>query len=703
MLAAVIRFIQKTGMGGFNTSPYDPGRNATSCRPMVFLVPVLVLGLLIGPMAQTAQAVDLDIGEASGIVGDTVLVEITTEDLTGLNVYSYELTITWYADRATVIDAPVSGTITEPWGAPTVNSQPGRIDVASAGTSPLAGAGTLIYLQFILGPTAANANLSFDNFMFNEGDPADTLSNGYLYISAAPSISINPNSGEVAVGDSLEFSTAYGTPPYTYGTTDEAIGDFTGTDHLKGISPGAVYAFVEDDNGITDTTTSQIYVRALKLTAGNESGTEGNTVLVPMTITDPSTFGIKSAEFTVTYNENDLTAIGTSDAGTIAEAAGWSSSVYNVSDGRIDVSMAGTTDLAGPGVLVYIEFLIDDISYNKNVTLYTTEGMFNEVYPPVHVNGNIYATALPTISITPDTKTIVVGDELQFSVSGSTTPPLNWGVTEPALADIDATGNLTALSSGATRVFVVDDVGATDTTSTIYICDLYVVAPDETVHTVFPDAVPISPDRDVTGLGIYSYEMTFSFNDDAIEIESVTILGTLSEGWGTPTINTSVPGYITIVNAGSTPLAGSLPFFILNIEGLPGYEGYWIHIYFENVLFNEGEPCALTQDGTVRIITGVDDHSIPRMRLDQNYPNPFNPSTVIRYSLGQEGQARLQIFTLEGKLVRTLVDRYHDTAGPHEAIWNGFNNRGGRVSSGVYFYRLEAHSNSLLRKMVLLR
>jgi hypothetical protein len=670
---------------------------------MVFPVLALVLGLLIGPMAQTAQAVDLDIGEASGIVGDTVLVAITTEDLTGLNIYSYQFTITWYADRATAIDAPVSGTITEPWGAPTVNGQPGRVDVAVAGTVPLTGAGTLIYLELILGPTAANASLNFDDFMFNEGDPADTLSNGYLYISAAPYINISPNSGEVAVGDSLEFSTGYGTPPYTYGTTDEAIGDFAGTDHLKGISPGAVYAFVEDDNGTTDTTTSQIFVRALKLTAGNETGTEGNTVLVPMTITDPSAFGVKSAEFALTYNENVLTAIGTSDAGTIAEAAGWSGSVYNVSNGRIDVSMAGTADLAGPGILVYLEFLIDDISYSSNVYLYVTGGMFNEIYPPVHVDGSIYATALATLSITPDTKTIVVGDELQFSASGPTTPPLNWGVTEPALADIDATGNLTALASGATRVFVVDDVGATDTTNTIYICDLYVVAPDETVHTVFPDAVPISPDRDVTGMGIYSYEMTLSFNADAIEVESVTVLGTLSEGWGTPTVNSSVPGYITIVNAGSTPLAGSLPFFILNIEGLPGWEGYWAHIYFEDVLFNEGEPCALTQDGSVRIITGVDDHPTPRIWLDQNYPNPFNPSTVIRYSLGQKGQARLQIFTSEGKLVRTLVDRYHDTAGPHEAIWNGFNNRGVRVSSGVYFYRLEAHSSSLLRKMVLLR
>jgi hypothetical protein len=81
-------------------------------------------------------------------------------------------------------------------------------------------------------------------------------------------------------------------------------------------------------------------------------------------------------------------------------------------------------------------------------------------------------TAFPVLNVTPNTQTIVVGDNLQFYVSGSTTPPLTWGVTNMGVASISGTGLLTATAKGQTRVFVVDDVGGTDTTDAITICDL---------------------------------------------------------------------------------------------------------------------------------------------------------------------------------------------------------------------------------------
>ncbi len=91
-----------------------------------------------------------------------------------------------------------------------------------------------------------------------------------------------------------------------------------------------------------------------------------------------------------------------------------------------------------------------------------------------------------------------------------------------------------------------------------------------------------------------------------------------------------------------------------------------------------------------------------RYVLHQNYPNPFNPETTIRYALAQDGQARLAVYNVLGQEVVTLVNR-QQPAGPHEIVWNGTDGSGLPVSSGLYFYRLQAGEFSETRKMVLLR
>ena len=93
-----------------------------------------------------------------------------------------------------------------------------------------------------------------------------------------------------------------------------------------------------------------------------------------------------------------------------------------------------------------------------------------------------------------------------------------------------------------------------------------------------------------------------------------------------------------------------------------------------------------------------------RTQLAQNYPNPFNPSTTIRYTVGVPGRVTLRIYDVAGRLVRTLVDQRHSAVTTWYAVnWDGRNDTGAPVSSGIYFYRLEATRFSETRKMVLLR
>ncbi len=92
--------------------------------------------------------------------------------------------------------------------------------------------------------------------------------------------------------------------------------------------------------------------------------------------------------------------------------------------------------------------------------------------------------------------------------------------------------------------------------------------------------------------------------------------------------------------------------------------------------------------------------------LSQNYPNPFNPSTIIHFEIRetvrQGEQTSLVIFDTRGRLVRTLINEGH-SAGRYEVHWDGTDEYGRKVGSGVYLYRLQVGSYQSTRRMVVLR
>jgi len=88
--------------------------------------------------------------------------------------------------------------------------------------------------------------------------------------------------------------------------------------------------------------------------------------------------------------------------------------------------------------------------------------------------------------------------------------------------------------------------------------------------------------------------------------------------------------------------------------------------------------------------------------LSQNYPNPFNPRTTIRYQLNRAGSVRLAIVDVRGRVVRTLVNESQDT-GWYSVQWDGKDQAGQQVSSGLYLYRLEAPDFQAQKKLLLVR
>jgi hypothetical protein len=88
--------------------------------------------------------------------------------------------------------------------------------------------------------------------------------------------------------------------------------------------------------------------------------------------------------------------------------------------------------------------------------------------------------------------------------------------------------------------------------------------------------------------------------------------------------------------------------------------------------------------------------------LSQNFPNPFNPETWIKYQLPVSGHVRLSIYNSLGQAVRLLVD-YTQPAAYHQVVWDGRDNGGNMMPSGIYFYRLETSKFTSIKKMVMMK
>ncbi len=105
-------------------------------------------------------------------------------------------------------------------------------------------------------------------------------------------------------------------------------------------------------------------------------------------------------------------------------------------------------------------------------------------------------------------------------------------------------------------------------------------------------------------------------------------------------------------------------------------------------------------------ITGIangNTNGLPQqITLHQNYPNPFNPSTKVEFEVPGQEWVKLTIYDQTGKEVTTLLNR-RMSAGAHTVSWDGRDNRGQRVGSGVYFYQLRTTDYQQTRKMILLR
>jgi hypothetical protein len=218
----------------------------------------------------------------------------------------------------------------------------------------------------------------------------------------------------------------------------------------------------------------------------------------------------------------------------------------------------------------------------------------------------------------------------------------------------------------------------------------------------------ISPKVEPVALSPWVPETFFAFGGCGVinNFDAINKVGTTAQvshnylglPVGNPPLPSKTPAavYQATANAGGSTarfhLAGFAYDFIRDDDANPpldriNYLKYTLQ-YFQNVI-----PAPV----------GIDPVAFANT-LDDNYPNPFNPTTTIKYSIADRGQVSLNIYNAAGQLVRTLVNEEQaPQAGGFAKVWNGLNNKGQSVASGVYFYQLTAKNFEQTKKMVLLK
>jgi hypothetical protein len=199
------------------------------------------------------------------------------------------------------------------------------------------------------------------------------------------------------------------------------------------------------------------------------------------------------------------------------------------------------------------------------------------------------------------------------------------------------------------------------------------------------------------------YGFTLTYDPQKFELVEATAgdQNLLSQGGSTPVfLKNAQPGRIQVANAivggGAVVGSGNVAQLVFNVKG-----------EFDDIARFEIADGILV-DGSqllnpVVTLGALEIQTTPtEFALKQNFPNPFNPETTIKYNLAASGPVELRIYNMVGQVVRTLVNE-RQAAGRYSIRWDGKDDHGLSVSSGIYFYRIDTDKFHSVKKLMLLK
>jgi len=606
----------------------------------------------------TVGAIDVILPTLAGDVGNSEIFPITVSDLTGKNVLSYEFTITFDKNVVKITGYDAVGTLSEGMSIVANTTVPGQIKVAAAGTAALSGAGTLLKLniEYI---AEGSSDLTFANFMFNEGTPDKKLTNGKVNIGRIDLIlpETKGNIGETGLLPIMvEDLTGKDVLAYEFTVTyDKSVVEITGYD--------AVGTLSEDMSIVANTTVpGQIKVAAAGTTALVGSGTLLNLKVKY----------VGSGRTDLTW-EKFMFNEGTPSANTInGSVSGNLPPVFvkvmpdtTISEGQALDYTYTATDADGDTLTFSL------VNPPVGAKINSTSGVFS--WTPSKQIGTYQiiislTDGIVTVNDTASVHLMVVTPEGNLTLN----PEFN-----------DGLNNWTGFASapGAAAI-TLDD---TYKLSGKYSMRVNVTAQGSNIW----DIQRMTPLPIETG---YTYNISYYAVADK-DNAKVRFVLEMADSPYTAYLDTTIyimtePQLFEFVLKKNTV---NEPTTMLKWQfGQPG--SVPVNIWIDAVFATRVKDVAIK-----------DEPSIPdEFILSQNYPNPFNPTTNITFGLPKESNVTIDVYNLMGQKVATLVNE-RINAGYHTVNWNGRDASGNRVTSGVYIYKITAGDFAKSKKMLLVK
>ena len=489
--------------------------------------------------------------------------------------------------------------------------------------------------------------------------------------------------------------------PLAYDDSPSIIGGIWGSDRFKGILDEVrIYerALLEEEiqtlyqfGGEYQSAQSNTFLlnsgAALRAWMPNVPAVPGKTVRVPIHIDDVTGHGVVSADLLVTYlPEDGIAATGVETDGTLFEGIPAGDIQYHVTPGQIDIAAMSAPDtLSGRGILLYLVFEVSgDLVSVGGCALHIEELVLNDGEPSVRVeDGRVDVTELGDVSYNFRVSAYDAGLLILASVGEIVVPDPVYPNLRVAVGDVNGDGEMDAVDGVLVLQYAVGMIS------------MFPGSLSKVVTTVGwgdveerEDGLTVVPIEVADLAGVLAGELDVLVRGAGELVDVVQ-----GAGIGGYVFGDRVEGdRVRIAFAGVRSGVGSGRIAELWFDGL-GDELVEVELVSVRLNGDEvamGERVVKVQDGP------------GAYRLDQNYPNPFNSGTIIPYDVGEFAVVHLVIYSLSGQRVRTLVDGGH-SAGQYRVMWNGLDDAGHDVATGVYLCRMEGSAHSVLRKLLLVR
>lgn len=526
-------------------------------------------------------------------VGDVAFIPINvTNSFSVADVLSYTLQFRYDSNYLKVEGVDVAGTIASAFGPPTVKLEPGLITISAAGAVPLSGTGVFLKLQIRalnagwhkLQPNSNRMNV------WNEGIPLMSQDLGYVRIASLPSFGVWSNTSLLAKGEKLRFTAGTNATPVHWSVGNTALATIDTLGWLTALTPGKTIVIATDTNGVRGVS-PELEIRPARISIPEGlSQWSGETLDVPLIVSDLKDLDIRSGQIRLGYYSSILEPLAAIQTGTLLEGALLE---MKVGENQLALAFASSNPIPGNDTLLMIRFKVKPIP-NGYTHLSIQNARLNESIQLANTDGSFSVRQPSWRYIHPNQANLIVGETMQFTVEGQGTPPYLWKSSDPTLATVSAAGKLTALRRGAVVVTATDSIGIQVQTEPLIIKDTRILMPDTGIcYYSGMIRYPIRMEALPRYESVLSLQSSFKYDTFYVELDRLELAEAIPSDWSLQTHKMAES--ITFAASGSTPLTRSGTLLHAWFRLKPTFNsGAWSNIQLGSWLFNEGTPTTLT-------------------------------------------------------------------------------------------------------------